>query len=227
VRIPFGQATAVGRPFIDLDPEITVAILRTIVAGWEIAQGHPEVHLDAKEVPITECLRDGMREALRVRRWPWRMIVAPGTESRSRAGMTYPDGRTDIPLFLIEIFLQWDEHDPHAIIECKRVAESDAALSREYIIEGMDRFRTGKYGENHGKGFMAGYILSGTPLRVVEGINSYLGHHGRDTERLEPSAFSNLDGIWTSRHPRMSIAKTIELHHAMLVIAPHKAVIVD
>jgi hypothetical protein len=226
VKIPFGESTAVGRPFIDLSLDITIAILQTIAAGWEIAREHPEVHPRAMEVPMTECLRDGMRRVLRDRRLPWRIIVAPGTESRSQAGMTIPDGRTDIPLFVIEIFLQQDEHDPHAIIECKRIAASDATLVREYVVAGMNRFRDGRYGGNHGIGFMAGYILSGAPSSVVEGINGFLHKHGRGVERLEPLALLDGDWAWISRHERIIASRPIELNHALLSITsawpPHR-----
>ena len=67
---------------------------------------------------MTERLRDGMRIALK--NSPWKQImVLPGTESRSKSNVMLPDGRTDIPLAFVEIFLRTQEHDPHAIIECK------------------------------------------------------------------------------------------------------------
>src|SRR5947208_3235224 len=108
---------------------------------------------------------DSMRQAMAQKRLPWRrtMIVLPGTESRSQVGMTRPDGRTDIPLIVIEIFLRYGEHDPHAIVECKRLSQNDARLAREYIVEGIDRFCTGKYASNHNQGFMVGYIANGSP----------------------------------------------------------------
>jgi hypothetical protein len=173
--LPLGQSAAVGRAFIDLSPELTLAVVRTVEAGWPIALARPEVTPEAHEVTITECLRDAMRDALVQHRFPWRktMIVAPGTESRSQAGMVSPDGRTDIPLFLTRVFARSGEHDPHVILECKRVAEGNTDLARQYVIEGIDRFRTGKYAENHRRGFMIGYLLSGTAQGVVEGVNRY------------------------------------------------------
>ncbi len=94
---------------------------------------------------VTECLRDGMRHALSGKRLPWSrtMIIVPGAESRSKTGMTIPDGRTDIPVYLAQVFSSTGEHDPYAIIECKRVAAGDSTLAREYVTEGIDRFCTG------------------------------------------------------------------------------------
>jgi hypothetical protein len=85
------------------------------------------------------------------------MKAIPGTESRSNASVVLPDGRTDIPIFFIEVFFESQDHDPHAVVECKRIAAGDRRLCREYVVEGVDRFRIGKYGQNHAIGFMVGY----------------------------------------------------------------------
>lgn len=214
-----GQTSAVGRRFIDLGPELTGAVIRTVEAGWALALSRDEVTSDADEVTITECLRDAMRVALVEHRLPWRktMIVAPGTESRSQPGMTAPDGRTDIPLYLTKIFARSGEHDPHAILECKRVVEGDAHLAREYVREGIDRFQSGRYSSNHSRGFMVGYVLSGTASGVVTGINTYLGKKARHAEVLAISPL--IPTGWDSAHPRPSDGSTITLHHSMLAIA--------
>lgn len=221
MRLPLGQSEAVGRQFINLDTELAAAIVRTVEAGWEIAVCRSEVSPIADEVTITECLRDAMRTALVRCQLPWRksMIVAPGTESRSQPGMTAPDGRTDIPLYLTPIFAQSDEHDPHAILECKRVAEGNATLAREYVVEGIDRFRTGKYGENHGRGFMVGYVVAGTRIGAVEGINSYLTGRARSSEMLALVSSEDTTESWTSQHKREAERLPIILHHAMLAVA--------
>lgn len=221
MRLPLGQSAAVGRRFIDLGPELTLAVIRTVEAGWPIALARPEVTIHADEVTITECLRDAMRAALIQHRFPWRktMIVAPGTESRSQPGMTVPDGRTDIPLFLTRVFVRSGEHDPHVILECKRVAVGDTTLTREYVVEGIDRFRTGKYAENHRRGFMLGYVLAGTPQDVVDGINAYLIGRSRRPETLLPSPAETTSVIWGSEHPRAAAGGSIALYHALLAVA--------
>jgi hypothetical protein len=218
--LPLDESAAVGRVFINLSPDVTLAVIRTVEAGWPIALARPEVTPLADEVTITECLRDAMRAALVKHRFPWRktMIVAPGTESRSRAGMVSPDGRTDIPVFLTRVFARVGEHDPHVILECKRVAEGDTGLAREYVVEGIDRFRMGKYGENHRRGFMIGYLLSGSAQGAVEGVNRYLTGRSRDAETLVPSAVRGNPCTWESEHPRKSRGP-IALHHEMLAIA--------
>jgi len=219
VRIPIGQSAAIGRTFINLGPHTTIAILRTVEAGWELASMSNIVHPNADEVAMTEMLRDAMRQALKQRCFPWRktMIVAPGSESRSCPGMTAPDGRTDIPLYITPEFARSGEHDPHAIIECKRVANGDSKLAREYVVEGIDRFRDGKYSENHARGFMVGYVLIGAPSAVVDGINRYLSRKKRVAELLTTNGtrLPTVSG-WTSKHVRVRPRAPILLHHMML-----------
>ena len=104
-----------------------------------------------------------MRRALKETDAAWRkkMTILPGAESLSRSDVPKPDGLTDIPVLFSDIREEYDEHDPHAIIECKRVAGHDAGLCRLYVVEGIDRFKTGQYASNHAVGFMAGYPTCG------------------------------------------------------------------
>ena len=215
MRMPAEDRAAVGQP-IDLAPETMVAILRVIEEGWARAQVRGAT-AEIKEVPLTEKLRDGMRLA---NSRPPSMIVLAGTETRSTPDVPKPDGHTDIPLMCINIFLQFAEHDPHAIIECKRVAAGDADLCREYVVNGIDRFRDGKYSGRHTAAFMAGYVLVGTFDAVVHGINSYLARQRRLGERLEPSTLINDPWCRESKHARLAHGP-IALYHAFLSFASH------
>ena len=222
MRLPHDLPTTAGRPFIDLGPETAAAILRTIEAGWARASMAPEVNADAGEVVMTERLRDGMRGALAASGLSWggTMVVLPGTESRSGPDVLRPDGRTDIPIMWIEIFLRFQEHDPHAIIECKRIAGDDARLCREYVVNGIDRFRTGQYAANHAIGFMAGYLIAGDANAAARGVNAYLDSgrtHGgpRHGETLRLSTLVEEPWAWTSSHPRAEVSE-IDLHHEFL-----------
>ena len=163
-----------------------------------------------------------MREALKAKDADWckKMTVLPGTESRSSPGLPKPDGRTDIPILFQEIREELDEHDPHAIVECKRIAGSDADLCRQYVVEGIDRFKTGKYAGNHAVGFMAGYLLSGDAEVATGGINRYLTGQGRKPEHLGPSSILDVLWAWSSRHPRPQPTEPIDLHHAFLAMRP-------
>lgn len=216
MKLPVNVSAASGRPFIALAHEVATSIMRIVQEGWERAVKSSNVHADGGEVEITEQLRDGMRAAANARALELRLVVLPGTESRSRPDVSTPDGRTDIPLLLIEIFLRHGEHDPHAIIECKRVAGSRADLCREYVVEGIDRFRYGKYSGNHSTGFMVGYVVDGDANSAATGINRYLKGKSRDADCLYPSNLVATSWAWSSIHTRNS-GPSIKLHHAFLV----------
>ena len=220
MNLPLDGPATSGRQPIDLVPDIASTILRTVEAGWVLALQSPDVNTDAGEVEITERLRDGMRCALKSGRFSWSksMVVLPGTESRSRPEVLVPDGRTDIPILWIEIFLRFGEHDPHAIIECKRIAGNNTNLCREYVVEGIDRFRIGKYSGNHSIGFMAGYLIAGDANAAALGVNRYLNFKSRCDETLKLSNLISESWAWGSCHPRTTNSP-IELHHAFLAFA--------
>jgi hypothetical protein len=210
--------SVLGHEFIGLSSDVTVAILTILVGGWHYARVHDDVTAQTGELTITERLRDGMRQALKIGGYPWAkmLLVLPGTETRS-SGALIPDGRTDIPLVWVEIFLQHGEHDPHAIIECKRIAGSETSLCREYVVEGIDRFRSGKYGFNHAVGFMVGYLLCGTAAEAVAGINGYLCRQKRADEAL--GRLGVAASAWTSHHLRSAPLSPIALQHTFLDFA--------
>lgn len=227
MRLPYDRPPAIGRPFIQLAHEVAAAIMQTIEAGWRVGKCASISTAARGEVEITERLREGMRRALEEEELPWReeMIVLPGTESLSHPDLPRPDGRTDIPIFMIGIWLGHRVHEPHAIVECKRVDGSNADLCRLYVVEGMDRFRQGHYSENHSTAFMAGYVIAGNERTAVDRINQYLtskgvfgGHGSADAERLRPSSILAGGWAWESRHGRAT-GSPVELHHAFLTFS--------
>lgn len=176
----------------------------------------PDANEGARETAITTQLRDGMIQAVNgAPEWKGNIVVLPGTVSRSRSGGRQRDGLTDISIFVIGIFVRFGEHDPHAIIECKRVAGNDTYLCREYVVEGIDRFRTGKYAGNHSIGFMVGYLIASDAETAAAGINRYMSRKSRVVEELRPSKLVNKSWAWRSHHPREG-SSSIELHHAFL-----------
>ncbi len=223
MRIEYEPPQPLGREYIQLGPDITAAILVTLGAGWESASTLPDVTTEAGEVAITERLRDGMRAALKAKRYAWsrNMVVLPGTESRSNASVLLPDGRTDIPIFLIEVFFGSQDHDPHAVVECKRIAAGDRHLCREYVVEGVDRFRTAKYGENHAVGFMVGYLLSGSASAAVSDVNAYLTSKTRQAEHLQPGI--ERPPNWSSQHTRTAPTLPITLYHSFFPLSTQAA----
>lgn len=208
---------ATGQKFTGLEREVTTAILLTIEAGWTRALSSPLFNVALCEVKMNELLRDGMRNAVNSGELKGRMIVGSGTESRSQPRVLSPDGRTDISIYVIEIFLQFSVHDPHAIIECKRISGNDTRLCREYVVSGIDRFKSGQYARQHRTGFMVGYLLSGTAKESADCVNRFLDRMSRSDEKLTKSTLTK--NLWArqSRHKR-TIPDPIELHHSFLSI---------
>ncbi len=218
MTLPIGQRAAVGCAFIDLGPELAAILMATIHAGWEIASTRSEVGPEADEVPMTECLRDGMRQVVNSEGFDPNllMIVGPGAESRSRPDLTTPDGRLDIGIYFAAVFRA--EHDPHVVVECKRIAGDDAHLVREYISEGIDRFSSDKYSSNHSFGCMVGYVIRGSAQAAVDRINRRLASGDRRSECLatDTGSLSVVGDCWSSQHARKTLP--IQLSHMMLLV---------
>ena len=217
MKLPLDDSATSGRQFIGLERDIATTILQTIKDGWGLALRSPDVNTDTGEIKLTEHLRDGMRQVANEGKLPWHetMVVLPGTESRSGPDVLMPDGRTDIPILFFELRFCFGEHDPHAIIECKRIDGNDSRLCREYVVGGIDRFQTGQYSGNHSTGFMIGYLISGGAKAAVTGINNNLNRTSRSKENLKPSSLIAESWVWASCHPRKETSP-IELHHAFL-----------
>lgn len=72
-------------------------------------------------------------------------------------------------------------------------------LQSEYILNGMDRFISGKYPSN---GCMMGYVLEGKSNNIIEGINMLLKQQGRSEECLKKKEINipNLEDLFLSLH---------------------------
>lgn len=212
------QPLATGRKILDIGPDRCAIILQLLDGGWARASACPEVTPALSEVEISEHLRDGMREFLKGRFGKWRrkIWVLSGTESRSTPSTRQPDGITDIPIAFTEIREKYDDHGPHTTIECKRIAGSSTDLCRLYVVQGIDRFKTGKYAGNHRFGFMVGYVLSGDPQSAAHGINRYLTGKERLDDQLQSCTIRDEPWARSSVHQRPNSTVPITLHHAFL-----------
>ena len=217
MNIPF-DSSAAPRTTIDIQEDRCTTILWTIWHGWKGILAAGEVDATWKEVPITSRFRREMLRALRDKD----MWVRRGEESSSTNDLLEPDGKTDISITFTSIREKLNEHDAHAIIECKLVAEDSAYLCREYVKEGVRRFVRGakadsrypKYAAKHAFGFMAGYVLRGSAEGAAKRINNYLA----EAERLRSPTILREDWLRTSVHSRRRPLPQITLHHAFLAI---------
>ena len=124
-----------GGASIALEPDVAIAILRTIHAGWlSVSTVTPA----DDEVKITEQLRAAMRRVVNehANTWDEGMVILRGTESLSRPSLDRPDGRTDMSILLLGMFNDLKDHDPHAIIECKRLQAATLAFAGSTCVMG-------------------------------------------------------------------------------------------
>ena len=82
MKLPRDVPVTAGRPFIELAPETSAAIPRTVESGRTLALKSPDVNADAAEGPMTERLRDGMRPALNGGELPWGRTLVDAARSR-------------------------------------------------------------------------------------------------------------------------------------------------
>lgn len=144
-----------------------------------------------------------------------KMQVHGTTQTRSSAAVSVPDGAPDIPISFPKILKSIHDHGPHAFIECKRI-DGTKPRCKAYVEEGIDRFKSGKYGARHQYGFMAAYLDSGDANVAVSGINEFLDNKNRQDENLGPATISDADWVRSSEHTRQSGDVPIEIHHVFL-----------
>lgn len=198
---------------VSLADATIIAILRAIQLGWRAAGkiAEEDAVVLSHEPPMTHRLRAGMRRVVDSSEDLCPMRITPGTEViPSEDG--HP-GLTDISIYVDRL----EGHDPHAIIECKRVHGGDSSLCRLYVTKGIDRFRSGKYGTDHAQDFMVGFVVQGDAGGAIAGINRYLNGRKRHVDQLIDSDVLAESWVRQSRHFRQGLTRTT-LHHAFLLV---------
>lgn len=178
-----------------------LTVLTAIADGWQAATGNDSLTASLGEREVTRWLIGGMRRTM----GHLGVTVARGTET--------PEGNVpDICISFQKLREEKDEHEPHVVVECKRVAGDDSELCRLYVRKGMSRFKERKYGKRRFHGFMVGYLMSGSGDEAVEGINVYLVRHWGEADCLKKTELSTSLAVWQSRHSRPA-EQPIEVMH--------------
>ena len=181
-----------------------LTVLTAIADGWRVATENDSLTANLGEREVTRWLIGGMRRTM----GHLGVTVARGTET--------PEGNVpDICISFQRLREDEGEHEPHVVVECKRVAGSDSTLCARYVRQGMIRFKEGKYGKRRTHGFMVGYLLSGSDDEAVERINVYLMRHWSDADCLQKTELSTSLAVWQSRHSRPT-EEPIEVMHQFL-----------
>lgn len=80
--------------------------------------------------------------------------------------------------------------------EAKNLKQNDSALKRRYIDTGINNFVSKKYAN----GSLLGYLLEGTTVETVKGINALLQKDKRNTEALSLKPNKLFDSYYESEH---------------------------
>lgn len=141
------------------------------------------------------------------------IVETPGV--RSNADRPTHEGEPDIAIW----FSSFGANDPHTLLECKRVDpnQMSRSLRRKYVVSGIDRFISGRYGLGHEIDFMVAYVLSNTEQVSMQDINRYLRNVGRVRELLQPNSnFDDLGFVAQSGHIRDVDGGLFRLLHSFL-----------
>ncbi len=103
----------------------------------------------------------------------------------------------------------WKDEEFKYFIEAKNLKVNDSGLKRRYIDTGIDNFlKDGKYFKCDG--FLVGYILEGTILDCVNGINKLLEKDKREDEKIEKIS------TFLSIHNHFSFHQNKGIYHLFL-----------
>lgn len=181
-----------------------LTVLTAIADGWQAAIGNDSLTTRLDEPEVTRWLIGGMRRTMR----GLGVTISRSTE-------TAEGNKPDICISFQRLREEEGEHEPHVVVECKRVAGDDSGLCGLYVRKGMSRFKERKYGKRRFHGFMVGYLTSGSSDEAVEGINAYLVRHWSDADCLSKTKLSTSLEVWQSRHSRPT-EEPIDLMHQFL-----------
>ena len=120
-------------PSVVLAQGQVLTVLKAIADGWAAATENDMLKASLGERELTRWLIVGMRRTMR----DLGVTVARGTET--------PEGNVpDICISFQTLREEEDEHEPHAVVECKRVSGSDSTLCARYVRKGLIRFKERK-----------------------------------------------------------------------------------
>ena len=95
-------------------------------------------------------------------------------------------------------------------MEAKNLKEKNSGLKKRYIEIGIENFITGKYP----RGFLVGYLLEGTVIPTVDGINDLLKKCNREKELLHTKKHKIVQCYYESEHSQIGVLKHLTFDFA-------------
>ena len=131
-------------------------------------------------------------------------------------------GLGEIDVYVIYSF----ELTEYLAMECKRLADSDSALSLAYVTEGITRFVSCKYSPGHPYGAMVGYVCTGNCSVVAPQLQKRVTGHDRKETAMssewswrQEQRFGPVPNLFSTKHTQARLNNEITLLHLFLGFA--------
>lgn len=108
-------------------------------------------------------------------------------------------------------FRAWDDKDSYFGAECKRLSVGQSKLIKEYVINGVKRFTSGKYSSKCSISAMIGYVQEGSIPDIVTALKPLMNDTTLEENLVRILYESNPE--YKSAHIRDTDEQTILLHH--------------
>ncbi|KFD41491.1 hypothetical protein DK28_0208705 [Peptococcaceae bacterium SCADC1_2_3] len=129
----------------------------------------------------TVCFEKSRNNNCEIRTPDWEKPIQPVSDSELKGGKVRK--RPDFTCKLTNPFADCpSEHEIPFHIECKRLGSPTSAnwiLNKNYVTNGIKRFdcRSHEYGKRASSGMMVGYIISMSPEKILDEVNTRQKQH--------------------------------------------------
>jgi hypothetical protein len=196
--------------------DVISTVLDIVIKAWPTVVTGGRVASHSEEDEISDVLRWEMDNEKK-RRKP-----VPHLRFERESQSDLPDKERGIGYIDVHVIYSFELREYFAI-ECKRVADADAELSRYYVTRGLVRFIRGKYSLGHPYAAMIGYVCSGRCAGIAEQIGKRVTESDRAVTALSEEwlwrreeRFGNVPHLFSTKHAQSGINNEITLLHLFL-----------
>lgn len=212
LREPLGRLREISQR---LRPAVESSIRILVVEALERWAVNGFVRADDGEVAFTAAVIGWMEDIKREQGKDWLHILPEQYQYSSEvlAGRASPARAPRIDI--VVRFGDFSRQSSY-IIECKRIGPG--RLVREYVDEGIHRYKSGKYADDAGTAAMLGYVVGGDPQELWELVNQRMQAHDQftDADALAiGTAIGSLETVYHSSHARPAPYPSIHLVHLL------------
>lgn len=213
--IPYNDPASIGSTSPAFLDDLIATVLSIVVMAWSEALASGEINTSSGEPDIAGSLGKAMIiEKNRRTGIATQMRIEEEVGTRSSDEIVKTDGRIDI-----KIIYSFDEREYFGM-ECKKINSGDQDLAKKYVLDGIMRFVTGKYGRGHHWGAMLGFVLGGNEVSNWNLIHTQLKTFRKRTRMKGRSAvhrtWPSLPRLYRTHHQQYGQTHYLALIHLFL-----------